>query len=56
LTPDELVERRCAILARLGVTLEEFTQRAESSALVGEEWETWEELEDIAFLLGEAAA
>jgi len=56
LSPAELEARRGEILRRLGVTLDELTRRAESSSLVGDEWEAWEELEDIAFLLGDHAA
>ena len=56
LTPAELETRRDEILGRLDVTLEELTRRAETASLVGGEWEAWEELEDIAFLLGAHAA
>jgi hypothetical protein len=55
-TRAELEARREEILARLDVSLEELTRRVESSSLVGDEWEAWEELEDIAFLLGDHAA
>lgn len=51
---DELEEKRRAILARLGLTYEAFRDRAEAGSLVGEEWEAWEELQDVAFLLGES--
>lgn len=52
----ELRERREAILHRLGVSLDDLRRRAESYALVGEEHEAWEQLESIAFLLGETHA
>jgi hypothetical protein len=50
---DELRERREAILSKLGVSLDELRERAENYALVGEEHDAWEQLESIAFLLGE---
>jgi hypothetical protein len=53
LSDDELRARRNEILSRLGVTLEDLRGRANSYALVGEEHEAWEQLESIAFLLGE---
>ncbi|MDR0359695.1 MAG: hypothetical protein LBJ87_09580 [bacterium] len=48
---EELEARRARILDRVGVPLEELTRRAEASALIGDEWEAWQELQDIAFLL-----
>lgn len=56
LSDDELRARRRAILDKLGLTIEELRSRAESYALVGEEHEAWEQLESIAFLLGETRA
>jgi hypothetical protein len=56
LSDEELRDRRTAILSRLGVTLEDLRDRAKSYALVGEEHEAWEQLESIAFLLGETRA
>ena len=50
-TQDELLARRAEILVRRGVTLEEFTDRAEQYALTGDEWTDWDELQGIAFLL-----
>lgn len=50
----ELVRRRSEILARHGVTLDEFTDRAARYELVGDEWDAWEELRGIAFLLDDA--
>lgn len=49
----ELLERREAILRRLGVSHEELRDRADTSTLVADEWEAWEALRDIAFLLGD---
>ncbi|HLR93058.1 MAG TPA: hypothetical protein VK053_00910 [Jiangellaceae bacterium] len=50
---EDLLRRRDEILARLGLTLGEFEDLMHSSTLSGLEWEAREELEDIAFLLGE---
>jgi hypothetical protein len=49
----DLVARRRAILERLGTTLEDLSERARTSSLVGPEWEAWEQLQDIDFLLGD---
>lgn len=49
----ELEGRRAEILRKFGVSLDELTARAESGALLGDEWEAWQELCDIAFLLGD---
>lgn len=56
LSDDELRARRTAILSRLGMSFDEFRDRAKHYALVGEEHEAWEQLESIAFLLGETRA
>lgn len=56
LSDDELRARRRAILEKLGISLEELRGRAQSYALAGEEHEAWEQLESIAFLLGETRA
>lgn len=53
LSDAELRDRRDAILKRLGVSIEDLTARARNYALVGEEHEAWEQVESIAFLLGE---
>lgn len=55
-TDDELRERRTQILAKLGVSFEDLRARAEQYALVGDEHEAWEDLQSIAFLLGETRA
>jgi hypothetical protein len=52
-TRDSLQERRRQILASLGMTAEEFEQLAASRTLTGEEYDAREELDEIAFLLGE---
>ncbi|GAB2972880.1 hypothetical protein GCM10017788_74870 [Amycolatopsis acidiphila] len=48
-----LLARRARILRRLGTNLEEFTERAHAFGLVGEEWDAWDQLQNIAFLLGD---
>lgn len=50
---DELIARRERILDHLGLDLEEYMRRAASSELSGIEWEAREDLDSIAFLLGE---
>ena len=52
-TYDALVKRRDAILDALGLTAEEFHTLADTRTLTGEEWDAREELDGIAFLLGE---
>ncbi len=47
----QLQARRAEILARYDVTRAEFADRAEAYALVGDEWDAWDELRGIAFLL-----
>jgi hypothetical protein len=56
LSDDELHERRRMILGKLGVSIDDLRARAKSYALVGEEHEAWEQLQSIAFLLGETSA
>jgi hypothetical protein len=50
----QLERRRAEILASHGVTLDEFAERAARYALVADEWDAWEELRGIAFLLDDA--
>lgn len=50
---ESLIKRRQRILDSLGMSLEEFESLADSRTLTGEEWEAREELDEIAFLLGE---
>lgn len=52
-TRESLIERRAAILADLGMTASELDTLAVTRTLTGEEWEAREELDEIAFLLGE---
>jgi hypothetical protein len=52
-TRSELEHRRKEILAELGLTLEQFHDVAETRSLTSEEWDGREELDEIAFLLGE---
>ena len=43
----QLERRRAEILARHGVTLDEFAERAGRYARAGNEWDDWEELRGI---------
>lgn len=52
-TREELLARREQILSSLGIQLEEFYQRAEASELGGAEWAARDDMDTIAFLLGE---
>ncbi|MER6664312.1 hypothetical protein ABT256_07170 [Amycolatopsis japonica] len=52
-TREELQRRRDGILEQLGTDLTTFTERAKTFSLVGDEWDTWDELQNIAFLLGD---
>ncbi|HSV66861.1 MAG TPA: hypothetical protein VLJ59_13245 [Mycobacteriales bacterium] len=52
-TREELLRRREAILARLGVEYDELARRAESYSLAGDEWSAWDRLQEIEFLLGD---
>jgi hypothetical protein len=56
LSDAELRQRREAILQKLGVSLNDLRARATNYALLGEEHDAWEQLESIAFLLGETSA
>ncbi|MGO2750784.1 MAG: hypothetical protein ACTIA6_12085 [Pseudoclavibacter sp.] len=51
----ELRARRERILKGLGLTLEQYMARADERALSGVEWEVRDDLDSIAFLLGEDA-
>ena len=55
-TRSVLENRRGHILADLGLTLEQFNEIAETRSLTSEEWDAREELDEIAFLLGERLA
>ncbi|WP_424189975.1 hypothetical protein ACOBQX_14375 [Actinokineospora sp. G85] len=52
-TREELEARRKQILIRRSVTLEQFANRAAQGQLVGDEWDDWNTLEEVTFLLGE---
>lgn len=52
-TREALEERRRALLDELGTTLEDFERLAETGTLTGREFDVKEELDEIAFLLGE---
>lgn len=53
-TESDLRDRREAVLRSLGMSLDEFRRLiASATTLTGEEWEAKEELDNIAFLLGE---
>ncbi|OBB94975.1 hypothetical protein [Mycobacterium sp. 852002-40037_SCH5390672] len=56
LSDDELRARRASILRKLDMSFEEIRDRANSYALAGDEHDAWEQLESIAFLLGETQA
>ncbi|MCX2750217.1 hypothetical protein OOZ51_20765 [Arthrobacter sp. MI7-26] len=53
LTRHQLKNHRKAILKRLGVSLEQFTETVRTSTLSGAEWEAKDQLEETFFLLGE---
>ncbi|WP_284490930.1 hypothetical protein [Blastococcus capsensis] len=52
-TRAELEDRRRALLGELGLSLEEFEALADTRTLTGHEFDVKEELDEIAFLLGE---
>ncbi|WP_166844849.1 hypothetical protein [Isoptericola sp. BMS4] len=54
-TRAELEGRRADILVSLGTGLDDFRERVARGSLAGFEWDAVEELEEIAFLLGETA-
>jgi len=56
LTREALEEQRSRILAKLGVSIEEFAETVRTNILSGEEWEARDQLEEISFLLDEAPA
>lgn len=53
---EDLLRRRAEILKRLGMSLEQFAEISTTHAMSGTEWDAREELDDIAFLLGESAS
>lgn len=52
-TRSELEGRRRALLHELGLSLKDFEALAETRTLTGHEFDVKEELDEIAFLLGE---
>ena len=52
-TRSELEDRRRALLDELGLSLGEFEALADTRTLTGHEFDVKEELDEIAFLLGE---
>ncbi|WP_330272296.1 hypothetical protein OG205_35770 [Lentzea sp. NBC_00516] len=52
-TREQLLERREAILKRHDTNLETLSEKAANFELAGEEWEAWDSLQEIAFLLGD---
>ncbi len=48
--------RREQILAKLGLSRDELRNRATHYAVGGDEYDAWEQLGSIAFLLGETSA
>ena len=52
-TRDELEARRRTLLEEVGVSLEDFARLAATRTLTGREFDIKEELDEIAFLLGE---
>jgi hypothetical protein len=52
-TREDLIERRRIILGRLGMDSSTFAELSATRTLTGEEWEAKEELDGIAFLLGD---
>jgi len=52
-TREELERRRQEILGSLGLTLAQVHEGVSSSTLSSDEWDAYEELDQIAFLLGE---
>jgi hypothetical protein len=54
-TPGELSTRRAEVLGTLGMTREQFRERVREGSLSPSEWDARSELEQIAFLLGDAS-
>jgi len=52
-TKKSLLKRREEILDSLGMDAASFAELSETRTLTGEEWEAKEELDGIAFLLGD---
>jgi hypothetical protein len=52
MTRDELESRRAAILRALGMSMDELAERRHSGSMSADEWEAWEELDGIDYLIG----
>ena len=52
---EELERRRAEILDGIGISLTEIRTKAKSGSLVGDEWEAWQDLQDVGFLLGDSS-
>lgn len=50
---EELQSRRLEILSKLGLTLDQVRDDVTASTRSSDEWDAFEELHQIAFLLGE---
>jgi hypothetical protein len=50
---DQLLNRKAAILAKIGLSEDELRARAESGGLVGDEWAAASAIEGIDYLLGD---
>ena len=50
---DDLIARRTEVLRRIELSESEFEHARETRSLSSDEWEAKEELEEIAFLLGD---
>ena len=55
-TEEQLLARREAILASIHMSAAEFDEARATRSLTGPEWDAREELDAIAFLLGESAS
>ena len=51
---DDLVARRAELLEQIGSSLDELTERRTAGLLTAEEWEAWEEIDGIGYLLDDA--
>jgi hypothetical protein len=52
-TREQLLARKDAVLAKVGLTEAELRERAESGGLVGDEWAAASAIEGIDYLLGD---
>ena len=52
LSTEELLARRAEVLDEVSLSLNELQQKAMAGMLVGAEWDAWQRVCDIEFLLG----